>query len=107
MGVLEVFISFLFLLLLLMLPIVGFYMLFYTDKVINFVMKVYNKINVYGIEPYWDPHGSFVISLYKIGGVILIIGSICTLLLMIFGISTAIFGGGRICFGSVDNCREF
>ena len=107
MGTREVLLSFLFLLLLLILPIVGVYMLFYTDKAINFVMQIYDKINIYGIEPYWDPRGSFVISLYKIGGVIFIMSSICTLLLMAWAIITIIFGGGRMCFGSVDNCQEF
>ena len=107
MEILAVLMSILFLLFLVALIIVGFYMLFPTEKVINFVMEIYDRINVIGAEPFLDPYGSLVISSYKVIGILFIIMSVCTLLLIIILPIIVIFGGGSMCFGSIDNCWEF
>lgn len=63
---------------------IGIWCLFYTHKAIDVVLKTFNKINIIGVKPYWDPHGSFVVSLYRIGGLLLLLFYVLPLILIIY-----------------------
>jgi hypothetical protein len=69
---------------LLPMAVIGVWCLFYTHKAIDVVLKIFNKINIFGVKPYSDPHGSFVVSLYRIGGLLLLLYYVLPLLLIIY-----------------------
>ena len=69
---------------LLPMAVIGILCLIFTHKTIDVVQKMFNKINVIGVRQYWDPHGSFVVSLYRIGGFALLLFYILPLLIIIF-----------------------
>ncbi len=55
-----------FIVLLMLMATLGICNLFYTHQMIDLVAKIYRRIKVFGIEPYWDPHGGLVVSTYKL-----------------------------------------
>ena len=69
--------------LLLPVPVLGGYCLFFTHKAITSVMKSFNRIDVVESKSYFDPHGLFVVLIYKVVGIGLIFAYILPILILI------------------------
>ena len=87
----------LFLIVLLSAGIIGVYNLLYPHKAIEFVIKLREKINVFGVEPYWDPPSPIIVFVYRIGGFLLLSFSVLTLVLLGYSIWTIIYDQSKVC----------